>query len=80
MKTRLALLPFCLLLVSLFTAAKEKGSTVISGQSLTELGQYTISVSPEAIKIGDEALNTYQLVYSESDSPILIGVKKTKNA
>lgn len=78
MKTRLALLTFCLLLVSLFTAAKEKGTTVISGQSLTELGQYTISVSPEAIKIGDEVLNTYQLLYSESDSPILIGVKKTK--
>ena len=78
MKTKLAIVTFGLLLVSLFAVAKEKGTTVISGQSLTELGQYTIDLSPKAIKIGDEALNTYQLVYSESNSPILIGVKKTK--
>jgi len=78
MKTKLAFLTFGFLLVSLFAVAKERGTTVVSGQSLTELGQYTISLSPEAIKIGDEVLNTYQLVYSESDSPVLIGVKKTK--
>jgi hypothetical protein len=65
MKTKLAILTFGLLLAGLFAVAKEKGSTVISGQSLTELGQYTISNSPKAIKIGDEILSTYQLVYSE---------------
>jgi len=78
MKTKLAILTFGLLLVSLFAVAKERGTTVVSGQSLTELGQYTVSLSPEAITIGNEVLNTYQLVYSESDSPVLIGVKKTK--
>lgn len=78
MKTKLAILTFGLLLVSLFAVAKERGTTVVSGQSLTELGQYTISLSPETITIGNEVLNTYQLVYSESDSPVLIGVKKTK--
>ena len=78
MKTKLAILTFGLLLVSLFAVAKERGTTVVSGQSLTELGQYTVSLSPEAIIIGNEVLNTYQLVYSESDSPVLIGVKRTK--
>ncbi len=78
MKTKHAIVTFGLLLVCLFTVAKEKGSSAISGQSLTELGQYTIDLSPKAMKIGNEVLNTYQLVYSESNSPILIGVKKTK--
>lgn len=78
MKTKLTILAFGLLLVCLFTAAKEKGNTVISGNSMTEFGQYTISPAPEAIKIGNEALNTYELVYSDMDSPVLIGVKETK--
>jgi hypothetical protein len=78
MKTKLAFVVVSLLMVSLCAVAKEKGSTVISGQSLTELGQYTINLSPEVIKIDDEVLDTYQLVYSESNAKILIGVKKTK--
>lgn len=78
MKTKLAFLTFGLLLVCLFTTAKGKGSSLISGQSLTELGQYTISTSAEALKMGGEALTTYELNYTNSDSPILIGVKKTK--
>ena len=78
MKTRLGILTFSLLLMSFFTVAMEKGATVISGQSLTELGQYTISLSSDAMTIGNEVLSTYQLEYSESDTPVLIGVKKTK--
>jgi hypothetical protein len=78
MKTKLALVTIGLLLASLFAVAIEKEAPVVSGQSLTEFGQYTISFSPEAMKIGDEVLDTYKLVYSELDSPILIGVKKTK--
>lgn len=79
MKTKLGILTMGLLLISLFTvAAKESGSALISGQSLTELGQYSVHISPETLKFGDEALKTYQLTYANSDSPILIGVKKTK--
>ena len=78
MKTKLGILTACLLLVCLFTTAKGRGTSLISGQSLTELGQYTIDMSSEALKIGNEALKTYQLKYSNCDSPILIGVKKTK--
>jgi hypothetical protein len=78
MKTKLAFLTFGLLLVCLLTTAKEKGSSLISGQSLTELGQYSINTSAEELQIGGEALKTYEMVYSNSDSPVLIGVKKTK--
>ncbi|MDP2337823.1 MAG: hypothetical protein Q8N05_15535 [Bacteroidota bacterium] len=45
---------------------------------MTELGQYTISTSNEDMVIGDEALITYELNYTNSDSPVLIGVRKTK--
>jgi len=78
MKTKLGILTLSLLLVCLFTTAKEKGTSLISGQSLTELGQYTIDMSSEALTIGNEALKTYELKYSNCDTPVLIGVKKTK--
>ena len=78
MKTKLAFLTFGLFLVCFITIAKEKGSSLISGQSLTELGQYSINTSAEELQIGGETLKTYELVYSNSDSPVLIGVKKTK--
>lgn len=78
MKTKLSILTLGLLLVCLVTVAKGKSSSLISGQSLTELGQYTISNSSEALTIDGEALKTYELAYTNSDSPVLIGVKKTK--
>jgi hypothetical protein len=78
MKTKVGTLMIWLLLVSLFATAKEKGTSLISGQSLTELGQYSIRTSTEAMTVGNEMLKTYELNYTNSDSPVLIGVKKTK--
>jgi len=78
MKTKLFILTLGLFLVCLVTVAKEKSTTLISGQSLTELGQYTISNSDEGLTLGGEAVKTYELNYTNSDSPVLIGVKKTK--
>jgi len=78
MKTKVGILMSCLLMVSLFATAKEKGTSLISGQSLTELGQYSIRTSTEAMTVGNEMLKTYELSYTNSDSPVLIGVKKTK--
>jgi len=68
----------CLLLVGFTSTAKTKEASVLNGQSLTELGDYQISQSSNALAIGNETLKTYELTYSNSDSPILIGVKKTK--
>lgn len=78
MKTKLGILTICLLLASLFAVAKEKGTSLLSGQSLTELGQYNIRVSDDAMQFGDELLKTYELKYTNYDSPVLIGVKKTR--
>jgi hypothetical protein len=78
MKTKLAFLTFGLLLVCFTTMAKGRSTSLISGQSLTELGQYSINTSAEALQVGGETLKTYELTYSNSDSPVLIGVKKTK--
>lgn len=78
MKTKLGILTMCLLLVSLFAVAKEKGTSLLSGQSLTELGQYSIRITDDAMQFGDELLKTYELNYTNYDSPVLIGVKKTK--
>jgi hypothetical protein len=78
MKTRFGILTMSLLLACLFAIAKGSGPSILSGQSLTDLGQYSINVSDDLMKIGDEALKTYELSYSNSESPVLIGVKKTK--
>jgi len=78
MKTKIGILALSLLLVSSFAKAEGNGSMSLNGQSLTELGQYSISVSDNPMKIGDEWVKTYQLKYENTDSPVLIGVKKTK--
>lgn len=78
MKTKLSILTVGLLLVCLVSTANKKGTSLLSGQSLTELGQYTIQVSEKALNMGGEDLKTYQLNYSNCDSPVFIGVKKTK--
>ena len=78
MKTKLVTLTFVLLLVGLVTVATGKSTSLISGQSLTELGQYSISNSDEVLTLGGEAVKTYELNYTNSESPVLIGVKKTK--
>jgi len=78
MKTKLGILTTFLLLVCFVATAKEKGTAVISGQSLTELGAYSIANSTEALTIDGQALKTYELTYSNTDSPVLIGIQKTK--
>jgi len=78
MKTKLGILSMFMLLVFMITSAKGEGTTILNGQSLTELGQYTIRTSDEPMNIGNEVFKTYELNYANIDSPILIGVKKTK--
>lgn len=78
MKTKLSILTLGLLLVFFVSQAKEKSTSLISGQSLTEFGQYTISNSTKELTAGGDALKTYELTYSNIDTPVLIGVQKTK--
>jgi hypothetical protein len=78
MKTRFGIFSICLLLVSLISAARVSEKVLISGQTLTELGQYKISTTDKAMKINDESLKTYELCYSGCKSPVFIGVKNSK--
>jgi hypothetical protein len=78
MKTKFGILTVCLLLVCFFATAKGIGTALLSGQSLTNLGQYEIRTSANALKIGNEALKTYEIKYENCDSPVLVGVKKGK--
>jgi hypothetical protein len=78
MKTKLAIITLGLFLTCLVATAKESGTALISGQSLTELGQYSIRNSSESLETGNEAFKTYELAYTNSDSPVVIEVKKTK--
>lgn len=78
MKTRIGFLTVCLLVAGMVTSALGKGVTVLNGQSLTELGEYQISPSSKAMQFANETLKTYELNYSNIQSPVLIGVKKHK--
>ena len=78
MKTKIGILTVSLVLFFFIGQAKETGAALISGQSLTELGQYSIYDAPQSLIIGAEALKTYELKYSNCDTPVLVGVKKTK--
>jgi hypothetical protein len=78
MKTKFGILTMSLLMMCLFSFAKGTGTALISGHSATNLGEYSINLAPEAITVGNEVLKTYELAYSNGNSPISIGVKKTK--
>ncbi len=78
MKTKLSILTLSLLLICLVSTANKKATSLLTGQSLTELGQYAIQASDQIMSLGGEALKTYKLEYTNCDSPVLIGVKKTK--
>lgn len=78
MKTKLSILTIGLLLICLVNNAKETRVALLSGQSQTELGEYSICASSKTMSIGDENVKTYELNYANSGTPILIGVKKDK--
>lgn len=78
MKTKLGILTACLLLVAFVASAMGKGTTLVSGNSLTAFGNYSISTSSKALTMDGQALETYELKYSNADTPVLIGLQKTK--
>ena len=68
----------CLLMVGLTSTTYATKVTSLSGQSLTELGDYQIKQSAKVLTVGNETLKTYELTYANGNSPVLIGVQKTK--
>jgi hypothetical protein len=76
MKTKLFILTICVALVSLGASAKTKDAKALTGNSLTEFGKYTITVSDEQMVIADEAVKTYDLMYENTSNPIRVGLVK----
>jgi len=76
MKTKLFILTICVALVSLGASAKIKEGKALTGNSLTEFGKYTITVSDEPMIIASEAVKTYDLMYENTSNPIRVGLVK----
>jgi len=74
MKTKLFILTICVALVSLGASAKIKEGKALTGNSLTEFGKYTITVSDEPMIIASEAVKTYDLMYENTGNPIRVGL------
>ena len=78
MKTKLFLLTIGVALLGLSASAKIKTGQAITGQSLTEFGKYTITVSDVPMKINNEAVKTYDLNYENTSNPVKIGMVQSE--
>lgn len=74
MKTKLFILTVCVALLSLGASAKTKYVNTFSGNSLTELGKYTIAQSDVPMVINNEAVKTYDLMYENTTYPVRVGL------
>ena len=79
MKTKLFILTVCVALLSLGASAKIKTGQALTGNSLTEFGNYSITVADAPMMINNEALKTYDLMYDKTSNPVKIGVVKTED-
>lgn len=79
MKTRLVLLAVFVLAVSVVaSASKIKDGQAMTGNSLSELGKYTIMHSDEPMVYNNEVLPTYELTYENGANSIQIAVVEDK--
>jgi hypothetical protein len=79
MKTKLFILTVCVALLSLGASAKIKTGQALTGNSLTEFGNYSITVADAAMMVNNEEVKTYDLMYDNTSSPVKIGVIKTED-
>ena len=79
MKTKLFILTVCVALLSLGASAKIKTGQALTGNSLTEFGNYSITVADAPMMINNEAVKAYNLMYDKTSNPVKIGVVKTEN-
>jgi len=79
MKTKLFILTVCIALLSLGASAKIKTGQALTGNSLTEFGNYSITVANAPMMVNNEAVKTYDLMYDNTSNPVKIGVVKTED-
>jgi hypothetical protein len=77
MKTKLLILTICMALVSVVATANVKDSKALTGNSLTEFGKYSITVSSVPMVVNNEVVKTFDLSYENTTNPIRIGVVKS---
>jgi len=79
MKTRLVLLAICVLALSVVTnAGNIKDGQAMTGNSLSEMGQYTITHSETPMIYDNQVLPTYDLVYENAANPVQVAVVEDK--
>ena len=78
MKTKMYFLAVFLLAMVMGVSAKIKEGQSITGNSLTNLGKYSIVVSETPMVLDSQAVPTYELMYEKTANPVRIGVIKEK--
>lgn len=78
MKTKLFILTICVALANFGVSAKISDSKTLSGNSLTEFGKYSITVSENAMLINSNPVKTFELTYENADAPVQIGLIREK--
>ena len=76
MKTKLFILTVCVALISFGANAKIKTGQALTGSSLTDFGNYTITVADVPMMVNNEVARTYDLIYDNTTNPVKIGVVK----
>jgi hypothetical protein len=79
MKTRVLILTVCVALLSLGANAKIRDGKALTGNSLTQFGNYTIVNSDVPMVLDNKVVPTYNLMYDDINNPIRIGVLKDKD-
>lgn len=74
MKAKLVLLAICVALLSVNVNGKIKDGKAMTGNSLSDFGQYTITHSESPMVYQNKVLETYDLNYENTANPLRIGV------
>jgi len=78
MKTKLSLLSFFAFALCIVASAKIKDGKAMTGNSMSEMGNYSLMLSEEPMLYDDQVLETYDLVYENATQPIKIAVLNEK--
>lgn len=78
MKTKLFILTICIAILSMGATAKIKDGKAMTGNSLTNLGKYTLVNSDNPMVVDNQVVKTYELTYESTNNPIRIGVLDDK--
>jgi len=79
MKARIIITALFLTFLCLGVQAKVNDAKAITGSSLSEFGKYSIEMSEVPMKLNNEEVKTYELVYENTNRTIQVGVLPERN-